>query len=67
VVTVRRALADTSVFIGVEAARFDENRFADHEWGVSVITLGWEYCKRPARTPRHAGSPHIGLLSGSNR
>lgn len=39
-VTVRRALADTSVFIGIEAARFDADRFAGYEWGVSVITLG---------------------------
>lgn len=38
--TARRALADTSVFIGLEAKRFDPNRFADYEWGVSVITLG---------------------------
>lgn len=39
-VTVRRALADTSIFIGIEAARFDDDRFTEHEWGVSVITLG---------------------------
>lgn len=38
--TPRRALADTSVFIGVEAARFDADRFTEYEWGVSVITLG---------------------------
>ena len=36
----KRALADTSVFIGLEAARFDGGRFADYEWGVSAITLG---------------------------
>lgn len=36
----RRALADTSVFIGLEAGRFDADRFAGYEWGVSVITLG---------------------------
>jgi hypothetical protein len=35
-----RALADTSVFIGLEAARFDAGRFADLEWGISAITLG---------------------------
>lgn len=35
-----RALADTSVFIGLEADRFDATRFVDFEWGVSVITLG---------------------------
>lgn len=36
----RRALADTSVFIGFEGARFDPNRFAEFDWGVSVVTLG---------------------------
>lgn len=35
-----RALADTSVFIGLEASRFDVGRFADYEWGISVVTLG---------------------------
>jgi predicted nucleic acid-binding protein len=39
-VIARRALADTSVFVGLEAARFDPNRFAGYEWGVSAITLG---------------------------
>lgn len=39
-VNVRRALADTSVFIGIEATRFDPDRFAGYEWGVSVVTLG---------------------------
>ncbi len=38
--TPRRALADTSVFIGLEAARLDVDRFAGYDWGVSVITLG---------------------------
>ena len=38
--TARRALADTSIFVGIEAARFDAKRFAGYEWGVSVITLG---------------------------
>jgi hypothetical protein len=38
-VTTRRALAGT-VFIGLEAARFDVGRFADYEWGVSAVTLG---------------------------
>ncbi|HEX9065874.1 MAG TPA: type II toxin-antitoxin system VapC family toxin [Streptosporangiaceae bacterium] len=37
---VRRALADTSVFIGLEASRFDASRFGDFEWGISVVTLG---------------------------
>jgi predicted nucleic acid-binding protein len=39
-VSPQRALADTSVLIGLEAARFDPVRFADFEWGISVITLG---------------------------
>jgi predicted nucleic acid-binding protein len=39
-VVISRALADTSVFIGLEAARFDTGRFADYEWGVSAVTLG---------------------------
>lgn len=39
-VTRRRALADTSVFVGIEAARFDVTRFADFEWGISAVTLG---------------------------
>jgi predicted nucleic acid-binding protein len=37
---MQRALADTSVFIGLEAARFDAGRIAEFEWGVSVVTLG---------------------------
>jgi len=40
VVVLRRALADTSVFIGLEAARFDPSRFDGFEWGVSAVTLG---------------------------
>src|SRR5216683_2781479 len=36
----QRALADTSVFIGLEAARFDAGRFAGYEWGISAVTLG---------------------------
>lgn len=39
-VTARRAIADTSVFIGLEAARFDAAQFADFEWGISAITIG---------------------------
>ncbi len=35
----RRAIADTSVFIGLEAARFDPSRFSGFEWGISAITL----------------------------
>jgi predicted nucleic acid-binding protein len=39
-VNPRRALADTSVFIGLEATRFDISQFGDFEWGVSAVTLG---------------------------
>lgn len=39
-VEVRRAIADTSVFVGLEADRFDASRFEDFEWGISVVTLG---------------------------
>jgi predicted nucleic acid-binding protein len=39
VVDPQRALADTSVLIGLEAARFQPGRFADFEWGISVVTL----------------------------
>jgi predicted nucleic acid-binding protein len=38
--TARRALADTSVFIGLEADRYDVGRFDGFEWGISAITLG---------------------------
>ncbi len=37
---MQRALADTSIFIGLEAERFDPTRFEGYEWGVSVVTLG---------------------------
>jgi predicted nucleic acid-binding protein len=40
VVTARRALADTSVFIGLAADRFNAGRFERFEWGISAITLG---------------------------
>ena len=33
-------MAETYVFIELEAARFDGGRFADYEWGVSAVTLG---------------------------
>lgn len=39
-VDAARAIADTSVFIGMEEQRFDRSRFDEYEWGVSVITLG---------------------------
>ncbi|MEB3070051.1 type II toxin-antitoxin system VapC family toxin [[Mycobacterium] vasticus] len=37
---LQRALADTSVFIGLETQRIDAGRFTQFEWGVSAITLG---------------------------
>jgi len=40
VVTARRAVADTSIFIGLEAMHFDPGRFSGFEWGISAITLG---------------------------
>ena len=39
-VTARRALADTSVFIGLDAERLKTGRFESLEWGISAITLG---------------------------
>lgn len=39
-VTARRALADTSVFVGLEARRFDSSQTEGYEWGISAITLG---------------------------
>ena len=38
--TARRAVADTSIFIGLEAMHFDPGRFSGFEWGISAITLG---------------------------
>ena len=38
--TTQRALADTSIFIGLESSRFDPTRFAAFEWAVSAVTLG---------------------------
>jgi predicted nucleic acid-binding protein len=40
VVERRRALADTSLFIGLEAHRFDAEALAELDLGVSVVTLG---------------------------
>jgi predicted nucleic acid-binding protein len=40
VVVLKRALVDTSVFIGLEATRFDPSRFDGFEWDVSAVTLG---------------------------
>jgi predicted nucleic acid-binding protein len=39
-VTPRRALADTSIFVGLEAQRFETEQIEDFEWGISTITLG---------------------------
>lgn len=39
-VNSRRALADTSIFIGLEAERFDPTQLDGYEWGVSAVTLG---------------------------
>lgn len=36
----QRALADTSVFIGVEAGSLTGGALAGYEWAVSAITLG---------------------------
>ena len=36
----RRAIADTSLFISLEAHRFDGTALRDLELGVSVVTLG---------------------------
>ncbi len=36
----RRALADTSVFVGVEAGRVASEAFAEYSWAVSAVTLG---------------------------
>lgn len=38
--SLQRVLADTSVFIGIEAQRIDANKLTAFEWGVSAITLG---------------------------
>jgi predicted nucleic acid-binding protein len=40
VVTPRRALADTSIFVGLEAQRFEGEQISGFEWGISAITLG---------------------------
>ena len=51
-VTAQRAVADTSIFIGLEASRFDPTRFADFEWAVSAVTLGeLRLGVIPAQTP----------------
>jgi predicted nucleic acid-binding protein len=40
VVTPTRAIADTSLFVGLEARRFDSGAIATLELAVSVVTLG---------------------------
>jgi predicted nucleic acid-binding protein len=40
VVAQRRAVADTSLFIGLEARRFDDHVLVGLDLGVSVVTLG---------------------------
>jgi predicted nucleic acid-binding protein len=39
-VTPRRALADTSIFVGLETQRFEAEQIEDFEWGISTVTLG---------------------------
>jgi predicted nucleic acid-binding protein len=38
--TPRRALADTSIFVGLKAQRFQAEQIEDFEWGISTVTLG---------------------------
>jgi predicted nucleic acid-binding protein len=40
VVRSRRALADTSIFSGLQADRFDGVQLSGFLWGISVVTLG---------------------------
>jgi predicted nucleic acid-binding protein len=39
-VIARRALADTSIFVGLEAGRFEASEVEGYVWGISAITLG---------------------------
>jgi len=39
-VTGRRAVADTSVMVGVETGRIKVAEFAEYSWAVSAVTLG---------------------------
>jgi predicted nucleic acid-binding protein len=39
-VTPRRALADTSIFVGLVAQCFQAKQIEDFEWGISAVTLG---------------------------
>ncbi|HKA69552.1 MAG TPA: type II toxin-antitoxin system VapC family toxin [Actinomycetes bacterium] len=38
--TGRRAVADTSVMVGVETGRIKVAEFAEYSWAVSAVTLG---------------------------
>jgi predicted nucleic acid-binding protein len=40
VVARRRAIADTSLFVGLETKRVDDEALAGLDFGVSVVTLG---------------------------
>lgn len=37
---VTQALADTSIFIGREAGRYDTAKLEQYEWAISAITMG---------------------------
>ena len=39
-VTPRRALAATSIFVGLVAPRFEAEEIESFEWGISAVTLG---------------------------
>jgi predicted nucleic acid-binding protein len=39
-VTTRQALADTSIFVGIEAQRFSPDEIENFEWAISAISLG---------------------------
>jgi hypothetical protein len=39
-VTPRRDPADTSIFVGLEAQRFEAAEIENFEWGISTVTLG---------------------------
>ncbi len=39
-VTTRRAIPDTSIFIGLENRRIAAAELDGYEWGISVVTLG---------------------------
>jgi Domain of unknown function (DUF397) len=51
VVDARRAIADTSVFIGFEQRRFDDQSLADLELGVSVALRSDLLAVRDSKNP----------------